>query len=208
MDNGQTCGRVQKYRDVLTYLQGRPAVDMKVVLYKRPLQFLLINCNTILHLPEVGVPGIPHLSAHHMTPQIFVLDVFSVLHGWSWKWEICVADKIFLKYQDLILTKSSVSYIMGVGLSEYRAAIGRFACIAECASHRQKKKLKKPKLKKAEREENIAMPNSTKIKESFRGNLDRWKTKNKIHNTGQRSKSLDHQREGRSRIRKPLLSRN
>ena len=79
-------------RNVVTYLQGKPAADMKVVLYKRLLQFLLINCNTILHLPEVGVPGIPHLSAHHMipqiflsahhmTPQIFVLDVFSVLHG-------------------------------------------------------------------------------------------------------------------------------
>ena len=68
---------------------------------------------------------------------------------------------------------------MGVGLSEYKAAIGRFACIAECAGHPQKRKLKKPKLKNAEREENIAMPDSTKIKESFKGNLDRWKKKKK-----------------------------
>ena len=96
-------------------------------------------------------------------------------------------------------------------MSEYRATIGRFACVAEYASYRLRRKLKKARLtktKNAEREENIGIPDSTKIKESFKGSLDRWETRSKSQTrAGQRSKSLNHQREGRSRIRKPLLSR-
>ena len=94
-------------------------------------------------------------------------------------------------------------------MSEYRAAIGRFACVAKYASFRLRRTRKKPKLtklKKTEGGENPLMPNSTNLKWSS-GSLDRWKGREKSHDVGQRSTSLNQTREGRSRIRKPQLSR-
>ena len=96
---------------------------------------------------------------------------------------------------------------MGVGLSEYRAAIGRFACVAEYARYRQKRKWKKPKLtKKVDGEKNPKTTNSTKFKEGS-GSLDRWKRRDKSHDVARRGKSLGHLREGRQRIRTMLPSR-
>ena len=51
------------------------------------------------------------------------------------------------------------------------------------------------------------MPNSTKLKGSS-GSLDRWTRREKSQDIGQRSKSLNQTREGRSRTRKPQVSRN
>ena len=95
-------------------------------------------------------------------------------------------------------------------MSEYRAAIGRFACLAKYASFRLRRTCKEPKLtelSKMEEEENPLMPDPTKLKESS-GSLDRWKGREKSHDIGQRSKSLNQRREGRNRIRRPQLSRN
>ena len=104
------------------------------------------------------------------------------------------------------------SFRMGVGLSEYRAAIGRFAWVAKFASFRLRRTCKKPKLTKLKKVgENSQMSNSTKLKGSS-GSLDRWKGREKSPDVGQslwqRSKSFNQTREGRSRVRKPQLSRN
>ena len=50
------------------------------------------------------------------------------------------------------------------------------------------------------------MPNLTKLKGSS-GSLDRWTRREKSQDIGQRSKSLNQPREGRSRTRKPQVSR-
>ena len=64
---------------------------------------------------------------------------------------------------------------MGIGLSEYRAAIGRFACVAKYSSLRQRRTRKKPKLTKLKKGgENPQMRNAIKLKGSS-GSLDRWK---------------------------------
>ena len=96
-------------------------------------------------------------------------------------------------------------------MSEYRAAIGRFSCVAENARvcRHQKKKWKEPltKLKKTEScEERPSIPKSIKSKESSRS-LDRWRKKDKTHDIGERSKSLSDSREGRCRKRNTFPSR-
>ena len=95
---------------------------------------------------------------------------------------------------------------MGVGLSEYRAAIGRFACMAKYSRFPLRGQSKKPKLTKTEGVENPLKPNSTKLKESSRS-LDRLKGREKSHDIGKRSKSLNQTREGRTRTRKPQVCR-
>ena len=97
-------------------------------------------------------------------------------------------------------------------MSEYRAAIGRFSCVAENARARRqkKKKWKEPKLTKLNKtescEERPSIPKSIKFKESSRS-LDRWKRKDKTHDIGERRKSLSDSREGRCRKRNTFPSR-
>ena len=91
-------------------------------------------------------------------------------------------------------------------MSEYRAAIGRFACMAKYSRFPLRGQSKKPKLTKTEGVENPLKPNSTKLKESSRS-LDRLKGREKSHDIGKRSKSLNQTREGRTRTRKPQVCR-
>ena len=81
---------------------------------------------------------------------------------------------------------------MGVGLSEHRSAIGRFACVAKYArDRRQKRKWREPKLtkfKKVDSGDDIpSNPKSVKLKESSRS-LDRWMKREKTHYVERRSK--------------------
>ena len=89
-------------------------------------------------------------------------------------------------------------------MSEYRAAIGRFACLAISSTFPLRRRCKKPKLEGGENP--IITTKSTNLKGSS-GSLDRYKRRNKRYEVGQRSKSLNERREGRSRIRKPQLPR-
>ena len=92
-------------------------------------------------------------------------------------------------------------------MSEYRASIGRFAWVAKFASFRLRRSCKKPKLTKLKKEgENPQRPNLTKLKGSS-GSLDRWTRREKSQDIGQRSNSWNQTREGRSRTRKPQISR-
>ena len=89
-------------------------------------------------------------------------------------------------------------------MTEYRAAIGRFACLAISSTFPLRRRCKKPKLEGGENP--IITTKSTNLKGSS-GSLDRYKRRNKRYEVGQRSKSLNERREGRSRIRKPQLPR-
>ena len=98
---------------------------------------------------------------------------------------------------------------MGIGLYEYRAAIGAFAGIAARRGLRWRSKTKEQKSDKPrrvggeERCEKGRSPNSSRLKK--RGvSLDRWKTRD--NNVGQRSKTLD-QREHLERSCKQVAYR-
>ena len=86
---------------------------------------------------------------------------------------------------------------MGVGLCQYRAAIGGFAWIASNArlhwsrSSRQRKSSRViNEVGGEERSRKVASSNINKFKKSW-GSVDRWKTGARSRFDGQRSKSLD-----------------
>ena len=92
---------------------------------------------------------------------------------------------------------------MGVGLSEYRVAIGAFAWIATNCNPRSKGKTKQKKpnrLGKVDTDERIRSTFITKFNASW-GSLERWELSSKGRLVKQRSKSLN-QKEGRKTTRK------
>ena len=94
---------------------------------------------------------------------------------------------------------------MGVGLSEYRAAIGAFAWIATNCNPRSKGKSKQKKpnqLGKVDTDERIRTTFITKFNASW-GSLERWEPSSKGRLVKLRSKSLN-QKEGRKTTRKLL----
>ena len=89
---------------------------------------------------------------------------------------------------------------MGIGLCEYRAVVGAFAWIAVNAGLRWRSRTKKQKssklreLGKEERCKRERSPNSDLLKKRC-VSLDRWRTRDRIRNVGQRSQTLNERKE-------------
>ena len=89
---------------------------------------------------------------------------------------------------------------MGIGLCEYRAVVGAFAWIAINAGlgwRSRTKKQKSRKLREVGKEERCKRersPNSKMLKKRC-VSLDRWRTRGRIRNVGQRSQTLNERKE-------------
>ena len=95
---------------------------------------------------------------------------------------------------------------MGVGLSEYRAAIGTFAAFAQRG--RTKPKLQKAAKQGVEKNEQLEEKLDTNQLEGKCVSLDRWKTRSRSRNSGYRRKTSSFNRhDSRSKVF-PLRSRS
>ena len=91
---------------------------------------------------------------------------------------------------------------MGIGLSEYRAAIGRFAGVAEKAGRGGKKKWKernRGKRRNIEKREELKVKMPDQVKHSNRsGSLEGWRRRDESYDVEERSKSLNQKSKIRS----------